>query len=171
MIMFNFCSISYRRKRLKQTSPMMKNTRLSITFFATLKRETIQNKNTLFNKKIIFLRVVVVAQLTARSILIREEPGSNPVIGNLNWKTKCWMLVEKSKITKKRGLKLRMSHLQKIILLENVGTAIINSLNPNYKILNLNPELTLNHSIDFVLLFASTYPCSVLIFMLSSAEV
>ena len=103
MIMFNFCSISYRRKRLKQTSPMMKNTRLSITFFATLKRETIQNKNTLFNKKIIFLRVVVVAQLTARSILIREEPGSNPVIGNLNWKTKCWMLVEKSKITKKKG--------------------------------------------------------------------
>ena len=84
MIMFNFCSISYRRKSLKQTSPMMKNTRLSITFFATLKRETIQNKNTLFNKKIIFLRVVVVAQLTARSILIREEPGSNPVIGNLN---------------------------------------------------------------------------------------
>ena len=84
MIMFNFCSISYRRKRLKQTSPMMKNTRLSITFFATLKRETIQNKNTLFNKKIIFLRVVVVAQLTARSIFIREEPGSNTSIGNIN---------------------------------------------------------------------------------------
>ena len=81
------------------------------------------------------------------------------------------MLVEKSKITKKRGLKFRMSHLQKIILLENVGTAIINSLNPNYNFLNLNPELTLNHSIDFVLLFASIYPCSVLIFMLSSAEV
>ena len=79
--------------------------------------------------------------------------------------------MKRLKITKKRGLKLRMSHLQKIILLENVGTAIINSLNPNYKILNLNPELTLNHSIDFVLLFASTYPCPVLIFMLSSAEV
>ena len=31
-------------------------------------------------------KAVVVAQLAARSLLIPEDPGSNPVIGNFYWK-------------------------------------------------------------------------------------
>ena len=55
--------------------------------------------------------VVIVAQLAAWSLLIPEDPGSNPAIGNFYWTIiYCQLFVEKTEINKKRQ---GIAHLKK----------------------------------------------------------